>query len=41
VNGDSLLTGMAGAYSNDLRRKFLQAYDKGKGTLQEVADQLR
>jgi transposase len=39
VNGDSLLTGMAGAYSNDLRRKFLQAYDKGKGTLQELADQ--
>jgi transposase len=31
--------GMAGAYSNDLRRKFLQAYDKGKGTLQELADQ--
>jgi len=30
---------MAGAYSNDLRRKFLQAYDKGKGTLQELADQ--
>jgi transposase len=29
---------MAGAYSNDLRRKFLQAYDKGKGTLQELAD---
>lgn len=39
MNGDSLLTGMAGAYSNDLRRKFLQAYDKGKGTLQELADQ--
>jgi transposase len=30
---------MAGPYSNDLRRKFLQAYDKGKGTLQELADQ--
>ena len=29
---------MAGAYSNDLRRKFLQAYDKGKGTLQELAE---
>jgi transposase len=28
---------MAGAYSNDLRRKFLQAYEKGKGTLQELA----
>ena len=29
---------MAGAYSNDLRRKFLQAYDKGKGTLGELAE---
>lgn len=29
---------MAGAYSNDLRRKFLQAYDKGKGTLEELAE---
>lgn len=29
---------MAGAYSNDLRRKFLQAYEKGKGTLQELAE---
>jgi len=28
---------MAGAYSNDLRRKFLQAYEKGKGTLAELA----
>jgi transposase len=30
--------GMAGAYSNDLRRKFLQAYEKGKGTLGELAE---
>ncbi|PYV64527.1 MAG: hypothetical protein DMG97_34600 [Acidobacteria bacterium] len=30
---------MAGAYSNDLRRKFLQAYEKGKGTLGELAEQ--
>ena len=30
---------MARAYSNDLRRKFLQAYDKGKGTLEELAEQ--
>jgi transposase len=29
---------MARAYSNDLRRKFLQAYDKGKGTLGELAE---
>jgi transposase len=29
---------MAGAYSNDLRGKFLQAYEKGKGTLQELAE---
>ena len=29
---------MAGAYSNDLRRKFLQAYEKGKGTLEELAE---
>ena len=30
---------MAGAYSNDLRRKFLQAYEKGKGTLGELAEE--
>src|SRR3974390_1885450 len=30
--------GMAGAYSNDLRRKFLQAYEKGKGTLGELGE---
>ncbi len=30
---------MAGPYSNDLRRKFLQAYEKGKGTLGELAEQ--
>ena len=29
---------MPGAYSNDLRRKFLQAYEKGKGTLGELAE---
>jgi transposase len=29
---------MAGAYSNDLRRKFLQAYEKGRGTLAELAE---
>ena len=29
---------MARAYSNDLRRKFLQAYEKGKGTLGELAE---
>lgn len=28
---------MAGVYSNDLRRKFLQAYDKGKRSLAELA----
>src|SRR5262245_20382260 len=32
---------MARAYSNDLRRKFLQAYDEGEGTLQELAEQFR
>jgi transposase len=30
---------MAGPYSNDLRRKFLQAYEKGKGTLGKLAEQ--
>jgi transposase len=29
---------MASAYSNDLRRKFLRAYDKGKGTLAKLAN---
>jgi transposase len=29
---------MAAAYSNDLRRKFLRAYDKGKGTLEKLAN---
>ena len=29
---------MARPYSNDLRRKFLQAYEKGKGTLEELAE---
>jgi len=32
---------MARAYSNDLRRKFLQAYDEGEGTLEELAEQFR
>src|SRR6516162_110889 len=27
---------MPQAYSNDLRRKFLQAYDEGEGTLEEL-----
>ena len=30
---------MAGPYSNDLRRKFLQAYEKGRGTLGKLAEQ--
>ena len=34
-------TCMARAYSNDLRRKFLQAYDEGEGTLEELAEQFR
>ena len=29
---------MAAPYSNDLRRKFLQAHEKGKGTLEELAE---
>jgi len=32
---------MARAYSNDLRRKFLQAYDEGQDTLAELAEQFR
>ena len=32
---------MPRAYSNDLRRKFLQAYDEGEGTLEELAEQFR
>src|SRR5262250_3426939 len=32
---------MPGAYSNDLRRKFLQAYEEGEGTLEELAEQFR
>ncbi len=35
------LTCMVRAYSNDLRRKFLQAYDEGEGTLEELAEQFR
>src|ERR1035438_8734005 len=30
---------MARLYANDLRRKFLQAYEQGKGTLGELAEQ--
>jgi len=29
---------MARAYSDDLRRKFLQAYEKKKGTLEQLAE---
>ena len=32
---------MPRTYSNDLRRKFLQAYDEGEGTLEELAEQFR
>ena len=32
---------MPQAYSNDLRRKFLQAYDEDEGTLEELAEQFR
>jgi len=30
---------MARAYSNDLRRKLLESYDLGKGTLRQLAEQ--
>src|SRR3990167_11549353 len=29
---------MAKPYSNDLRRKLLEAYDRGEGSLRELAD---
>jgi transposase len=32
---------MATAYSDDLRRKLLQAHDEGEGTLQELAEIFR
>ena len=32
---------MARAYSNDLRRKFFQAYDAGEDSLKEVAQRFR
>src|SRR5271167_160492 len=32
-------TPMARPYANDLRRKFLQAYEQGQGTLGELAEQ--
>ena len=31
---------MAKAYSNDLRRKLLEAYDRGEGSLREMAERL-
>ena len=30
---------MAEAYSNDLRRKLLEAHDRGEGSLEELAEQ--
>jgi transposase len=35
--GDCPLDTMAEPYSNDLRRKFFQAYDRGDGSLKELA----
>jgi len=32
---------MPQAYSNDLRRKFFEAYDAGEGTLAELAERFR
>jgi transposase len=32
---------MAQAYSNDLRRKFFDAYDEGEQTLEQLAEQFR
>jgi transposase len=32
---------MAKAYSNDLRRKLLEAYDRGEGSLRELAERFR
>jgi len=29
---------MAKAYSNDMRRELLEAYDRGEGTFQELAE---
>ncbi len=29
---------MAKAYSDDLRRRFLSAYEQGEGTLEELAE---
>src|SRR5271157_1668936 len=34
-------TGMARPYSDDLRRKILQAYAQGEGTLEQVAERFR
>jgi transposase len=35
--GDCPLKQMPEPYSNDLRRKFFQAYDRGEGSLKELA----
>jgi transposase len=32
---------MARAYSNDLRRKLLEAHEQGQGTLEELAEEFR
>lgn len=36
-SGDCPHTQMPEPYSNDLRRKFFQAYDRGEGSLKELA----
>jgi transposase len=36
-SGDFPLNQMPEPYSNDLRRKFFQAYDRGEGSLKELA----
>lgn len=36
--GDCPLNPMPEPYSNDLRRKFFQAYDRGDGSLKELAE---
>ena len=38
MDGDSLLCDMARAYSDDLRRKFLLAYDNNEESLAELAE---
>ena len=40
IPGDFLQSeGMAEAYSDDLRRKLLEAHDRGDGSLEELAEQ--